>query len=86
MARISSILTLLLLTAIGTVTAFFFLEGTSGPLLSIGTQTNLANANVTADFGGVAWISEITRAFVRIGSVLMAVFVIIFLFHSLDTI
>jgi hypothetical protein len=76
MARISSILTMLLLTGIGTVTAYFFLEGSSGPLFSIGTQSNLSNANISAEFGGVAWISEITRAFVRIGAVIMDVFVI----------
>jgi len=68
------LITLLTLVASGSV--FFFVAYSQGiTTLNIGPGTNLANAQVRVG-GDFDWLQEITRAFVRIGGVLMAVFII----------
>jgi hypothetical protein len=73
-ARHSALVIICVLTIIGIGTAFAFVQTTSGPTISIGPQSNLANALIQT--GGLDWIPEITKAFIRIGGVIMAVFLI----------
>jgi hypothetical protein len=76
LARISALTILCVLTGLGTLTAYFFLLGSDAPLIAFAAETYLTSSNITANFNGAQWISEITKAFVRIGSVLMAVFLV----------
>ncbi|MGZ2448273.1 hypothetical protein ACVIRO_001027 [Rhizobium ruizarguesonis] len=71
-ARTFALIFITLLTTIGIVIAYFFLEGVSGPLVNIGN----ASSSVTIDLRSVELISELSKAFVRIASVIMAVFII----------
>src|SRR3954471_8874097 len=73
-ARVSALVIIGVLTAIGVATAFAFVQAASGPTISIGPQSNLANALIQT--GGLDWIPELTKAFIRIAGVIMAVFLI----------
>ena len=77
-ARMSALMIILFLTLIGTATALFFIRSTSGPTVYIGEGVAISNTNISA--GAIEWISEVTKAFIRVGGVIMSVFVINILF------
>lgn len=73
-ARISALVMVGSLTIIGIAIAVYFVQAVSGPTISIGPQNNLANANI--QFSNSEWVTEVTKAFVRVAGVIMAVFLI----------
>jgi uncharacterized membrane protein len=73
-ARLSAYVMIGALTVIGTATAYIFLLWSDSPTVLITGNPNLAGARLSVT--GSDWLAEITRAFVRIASVIMAVFLI----------
>jgi hypothetical protein len=75
-ARLSALSVIAILTTIGIGTAFVFVQGeVSAPLIEVGPASNLQGA-AFQNIGGLEWIQVLTKAFVRIGGVIMAVFII----------
>jgi hypothetical protein len=74
-ARVSAFIIIAVLTAIGIGTALIFLQFWSSPTLVIGPGAHLANPQIQVG-GGLDWIQELTKAFVRISGVIIAVFLI----------
>ncbi len=74
-ARLSALAIIFVLTVIGVGTAIVFLQVWNSPSIIIGPGTNLAQAKIKLG-GELDWIQELTKAFVRVGGVIMAVFLI----------
>jgi hypothetical protein len=71
-ARLSWLALIALLTAIGVGTAYVFLAvSTSSPILTI--AGSVTGSTITAATGPLDWVSELTRSFIRIAAVIMAV-------------
>jgi hypothetical protein len=73
LARLSAYVMIGALTVIGVATAYVFLLWSDSPALIITGNSNLAGAKFDVTAKG-DWLAEVTRAFVRIASVIMAVF------------
>jgi hypothetical protein len=74
-SRLSAYVMIGAITIIGVATAYIFLLWSDSPALIITGNSNLAGAKIDVTAKG-DWLAEITRAFVRIASVVMAVFLI----------
>src|SRR5690348_8501624 len=77
-ARLSGLAIIIVLTAIGVGTALTFLLSSQGPNIYIGPQSNVPQSEIRINVGGgpLDWITELTRSFIRIAAVIMAVFII----------
>jgi hypothetical protein len=74
-SRRSALALIAVLTVIGVGTAYIFLILTAGgPLITVGGSASQSTFTVTT--GSLEWINELTRSFIRIASVIMAVFII----------
>jgi hypothetical protein len=69
-ARLSAHAVIAVLTTIGVATAFVFLLFTSPSVIIFGDSSTISVG------GGLDWIPEITKAFIRIASVVMVIFLI----------
>jgi hypothetical protein len=65
-ARLSALIIIAVLTAIGIATVLVFLQFWNVPTLVIGPGTDLAQAQIKIG-GELDWIQELTKAFIRIG-------------------
>ncbi|MBS0641267.1 MAG: hypothetical protein JSS43_15440 [Proteobacteria bacterium] len=78
-ARIAAYVMILILVAAGAASAILFLGSTAAPVNNIAIQVQPGGTMTSADIrtsGNLDWLNELTKAFVRIGGVLVIVFVI----------
>lgn len=76
-ARISGLAVVVILTVIGVGTAYIFLVASAGvPVITIGGSAEGSSITVKTTGGPLEWVSELTRSFIRIASVIMAVFIV----------
>ena len=79
-SRRSGLTIIVVLTLIGIGTAFAFLLTSSGPNINIGPQAGVPGGtnqiSVEIRGGGLDWIVELTKAFIRVAAVIMSVFIV----------